>query len=172
MPKIIENLSEKLLAETRRQVMEVGYQAVNIRTIAKNCGVGVGTVYNYFPSKDAMIAGFLLSDWKQSLSQLQTKAETATNPDTVLYAVYEQLVDFCSKNSQLFHDAAATVPAPPKRYHAVLRGQISGILRPFCLDDFAADFCAEALLTWSVETVPYESLRELLLPALSREKTM
>ena len=52
MPKIIENLLENLLAETRRELLDSGYESINIRTIAKNCHTAVGTVYNYFPSKD------------------------------------------------------------------------------------------------------------------------
>ena len=52
MPKIIENIREKLLEEAKRQVMEQGYSAMTIRSVASACGVGVGTVYNYFSSKD------------------------------------------------------------------------------------------------------------------------
>ncbi len=48
MPKIIENLRERLLAEAKRQVMESGYANTTVRSIAKACGVGTGTVYNYF----------------------------------------------------------------------------------------------------------------------------
>ena len=57
MPKIIENLREKLVLEARHQVEELGYGALTIRSVAAACGVGVGTVYNYFPSKEAFIYG-------------------------------------------------------------------------------------------------------------------
>ena len=50
MPKIIENLKDRLIAEAEKQIAESGYGAVTIRSVAKACGVGVGTVYNYFPS--------------------------------------------------------------------------------------------------------------------------
>ena len=55
MPKIIENLESKLLEEAKRQIQESGYGAMTIRSVAKGCGVGVGTVYNYFPSKEALL---------------------------------------------------------------------------------------------------------------------
>lgn len=60
MPKIIENLKDRLLQEAQRQMDQCGYGALTIRGIAKGCGVGVGTVYNYFPSKDALLATYLL----------------------------------------------------------------------------------------------------------------
>ena len=60
MPKIIENLQEKLIHEARRQVQQKGYGSLTIRSVATACGVGVGTVYNYFASKDALVAAFIL----------------------------------------------------------------------------------------------------------------
>ena len=41
MPKIIENLESRLLAEAERQIREDGYSAMTIRSVAKACGVGV-----------------------------------------------------------------------------------------------------------------------------------
>ena len=57
MPKIIENLESRLIEEAQKQIEEAGYSAVTIRSVAKACGVGVGTVYNYFPSKEAFTYG-------------------------------------------------------------------------------------------------------------------
>ena len=50
MPKIIENLKDRLLQEAQRQMDQCGFGALTLRGIAKGCGVGVGTVYNYYPS--------------------------------------------------------------------------------------------------------------------------
>ena len=87
MPKIIQNLPEKLIEETRRQVMEVGYTALNMREIARNCGVGIGTVYNYFPSKDTLIAQFLLQDWKESLERIHLAVRECSDAEAVCAAV-------------------------------------------------------------------------------------
>ena len=65
MPKIIENLPQRLLEEARKQCEELGYSAMTIRSVAKGCGVGVGTVYNYYPSKDALIAEVVRTDWME-----------------------------------------------------------------------------------------------------------
>ena len=46
MPKIIENLPERLAEEARGQIEESGYAAMTIRSVAKGCGVGVGICRN------------------------------------------------------------------------------------------------------------------------------
>ena len=70
MPKIIENLQSRLIEEAKRQIEESGYAALTIRSVAKGCGVGVGTVYNYFSSKDDLIATYMLSDWNQCIAAI------------------------------------------------------------------------------------------------------
>ena len=44
MPKIIQNLENRLIEEAKKQIRESGYGALTIRSVAKACGVGVGTV--------------------------------------------------------------------------------------------------------------------------------
>ena len=68
MPKIIDNLEENILSAARRLVAEHGYAAVTMRAVAKECGIAVGTFYNYYPSKDAMLAACLLHDWQAALA--------------------------------------------------------------------------------------------------------
>ena len=51
MPKIIENVREQLLAETKRQIAENGYEKTTVRSVAGACDIGVGTVYNKFSQK-------------------------------------------------------------------------------------------------------------------------
>ena len=63
MPKIIINAREEILKEAKRQLLENGYSATTIRSVAKATGIATGTVYNYFPSKDMLLASFMMEDW-------------------------------------------------------------------------------------------------------------
>ena len=164
MPKIIENLPEKLVEEARRQVRESGYASLTIRSVAKGCGVGVGTVYNYYDSKDALVAAFLLTDWKEVLQQLSRRAEEAATGEDVLLAIHEGLTRFYGLHSSLFRDAAAAAgfAGSFSRYHSLLRSQLAAPLRRFCGDDFTADFAAEAMLTWTIAGKPFPELAPLV----------
>lgn len=152
MPKIIENLENKLIEEAKRQIQQVGYGTVTIRSIAKACGVGVGTVYNYFSSKDELLASYILSDWNTCISTIGEVNKYASDPEPVARCIYEQLCAFAQRHAGVFRDAAASVAFSGSfsHYHAMLRAQLAEPMRKFCEDDFTAQFIAEALLVWTM----------------------
>lgn len=164
MPKIIENLDRRLLAEARKQIEESGYSAVTIRSVAKGCGVGVGTVYNYFSSKDQLIASFMAADWKLCLDTITGISENAADPMPVLRCIYDQLRIFAKQHHSIIRDqgAAAGFAGSFGKYHALLRSQLAGPLRKFCDRDFTADFIAESMLVWTMNGKEFEQLYEII----------
>lgn len=160
MPKIIENLEEKLIDEARRQIEESGYSAMTIRSVAKACGVGVGTVYNYFPSKDALLATFILADWNHCMETIGAASAASDTPAPVVRCMYDQLRDFAREHTAIFRDetAAASFGSSFSRYHALLRAQLAAPLRKFCADDFAGEFIAESLLCWTMAGKDFDTL--------------
>ena len=164
MPKIIDDLPRKLMDEARRQISQSGYGAMTIRSVAMGCGVGVGTVYNYYPSKDALVASFLLIDWKECLHTIRTVSEAAAEPAPVLRSVYDSLRLFLNRHSAIFQDAAAAAGFSGSfgNYHGLLRSQLAEPLKRFCPDPFTAEFIAEAMLVWTVNGTPFEELNGIL----------
>lgn len=77
MPKVIENLQERILACARVLLLEQGIDGLNIRAVASACGVAVGTVYNYYGSKDQLIASIMLQNWLQSMREAAGEVNTA-----------------------------------------------------------------------------------------------
>ena len=152
MPKIIENLQKKLVEEARRQIEQDGYSAVTIRSVATACGVGVGTVYNYFPSKDALLATYMLEDWHACMEAITRVSLESSEPAPVLEAMYEQLLTFVRHHEMVFRDeaAAASFARSFSQYHGLLRRQLTEPLEKFCIDSFQAEFVAEAMLTWTM----------------------
>lgn len=164
MPKIIENLKERLIAEASRQIQQSGYGAVTIRSIAKGCGVGVGTVYNYFPSKEALLASYLLVDWNQCIVAINAVSTYSREPEPVLRCICDHLIGFSRRHEHIFRDeaAAAAFAVSFSHYHALLRSQLALPLRRFCESDFSSEFIAEALLTWTIRGTDFDELSGII----------
>ena len=164
MPKIIENLREKLLAEARAQIERNGYANTTIRSIAGACGVGTGTVYNYFASKDVLIASFMVDDWQGCLEKM--KAFPAGDRRAFLENISLCLKEFIEAHASLFYDKSAlgSFSAGHAERHKVLRSQIAGVLEPVCADGdrFLAEFAAESLLCWTIEQKDFEEQYRIL----------
>ena len=150
MSRPIENIKEKIMAEAQKQLKDVGYNATMIQSIAKACGVGVGTVYNYFSSKDEIMIACMADDWTECLSIIKTVSKYAKTYDIVIHCIYDQLQTFGEKHAYVFHDEAAAASVDGVLYRQLwhLSQQVSVPLRKFCQSDTQAQIIAEALLTW------------------------
>ena len=160
MPKIIADLEKRLLAEAQRQIEQQGYSAMTVRSVASACGVGVGTVYNYFPSKETLVATFLLEDWKTCVAAIEAVSRYSDSHRNVVRCIHDQLLQYALRHRALFQDEAAVsgFTGSFSSRHALLRSQLAAPLRKFCDSDFAAEFIAESLLTW---TMAGKSLEEI-----------
>ena len=171
MPKIIENIREKLLEEAKRQVMEQGYATMTIRSVASACGVGVGTVYNYFASKDMLVASFMLEDWLICKQAIDLGCGEGNTIELALRHIYDGLNSFIAKYERLFKDesAGAAFASSSKQHHKILCKQIAEPLLPFCQEqtsvkaEFLAAFVAESMLTWVCSECSYEDISSVLL---------
>ena len=160
MPKIIENPEHRLIEEAKRQIEEAGYGAVTIRSVAKACGVGIGTVYNYFSSKEELIAKHLLDDWKQCTAAISVVSTYSDGPRPVMLCMYDQLRAYADRHRAIFLDeaAAGAFAGSFGRYHAMLRAQLAAPLGKFCTGEFAPEFIAEALLTWTMAGKSFDEI--------------
>ena len=167
MPKIIENVREQLLAVAKRQIEERGYARTTIRSVAGECGLGVGTVYNYFPSKDMLIATFMAEDWQESLSEIE--AFPKEDPRALLACIYGALQSFSERHRALFcdSDAAKVFSSVFSERHKQLRSQLADLVLPLCARKenpaFLSQFVAEALLNWTMEGASFEEIYRVLI---------
>lgn len=56
---------EDILKTSRELIREQGWSAINIRSVAAACGVSVGSIYNYFDSKAALVSATVESVWRE-----------------------------------------------------------------------------------------------------------
>ncbi len=62
MNKVVTS-KEAILEVSRNLATQQGLKAINMRTVAKECQVALGSIYNYFPSKGDLIAATVESIW-------------------------------------------------------------------------------------------------------------
>lgn len=160
MPKIIKDLRNKLIEETKKQALEKGYTAVTIRSVAAGCKVGVGTVYNYFSSKDELFAAFMLEDWNAAMRRVGELAAASDNAAPVVKNLYDELSGFIRTHYSVLsdHGAIAAFRQSNESYHGMLRRSMAANLNGFFEDPFTAEFIAEAMLTWTVIGKSYDDI--------------
>ncbi len=166
MPKILNDPKNSMLAEVEKLLAQGGFSAVTVRAVAQGCGVGVGTVYNYFPSKEALLAEYLLEDWRKCIASVSAAAAKAQDAEPVARSIYDALVHYAGSHMTIFGDKAAaqSFAGSFSQYHGLLRSQLAAPMKPFFQSDFAAEFAAEALLTWSMAGKEFCEIWGLLRP--------
>ena len=136
MPKLIANLRERLLAETRRVLLEEGPEEVAIRSIASSCGAATGTVYNYFSSKEELIAYAILGDWLEQIEHVRESIAACPDVTTGLAAIHAALVDFEHRYKPTFKASGYALAGPSyTERHKLLCNQIEGLI-----DELASQF--------------------------------
>ena len=162
MPKIIENIREQLLDEAKRQINEFGYENTTIRSVARECGIAVGTVYNYFKSKDMLIASFILKDWIECTDRIATYPKDDVR--AYLEFIHQSLISFKSNHIKLFTDrsAAKVFNTAFSERHAQIREQLADLIEPICDRRFTAMYIAEAMLCWTMAGQSFDEIYELL----------
>lgn len=71
---------DTILTVCREFVRENGLNSLNMRTIAAKCNISVGSIYNYFPSKDDLTTAVVENIWQNifhtGLRRIQTDSFT------------------------------------------------------------------------------------------------
>lgn len=82
---------EAILEATARVLIEGGYAALTTTKVAEEAGVGVGTLYQYFPAKEALVMALL----QANLARIEKTIEDAVrgSEGTSLEAHTEALID-------------------------------------------------------------------------------
>ena len=169
MPKIIENVRAKLLEETRRQIEERGYKDTTVRSVASALSIGLGTLYNYFESKDMLVASFMLADWNRVVEGIQSSLKSDAAPLKKLEFIYDGLLEYSKSHEAIFRDPSAkkTFSHVNAERHPMLLGQISAMVMPVISESevedkkLLSDFISESMLTWSATGRKYSDLEPI-----------
>ena len=97
---------QRVLVSALDLAAEGGYDAVQMRDVATRAGVALGTIYRYFPSKDALLAAAMV-EWMEDLER--RVSQRGPQGSTTAERVYDVL-----------RRAVATMERQPKLAEAVI----------------------------------------------------
>jgi AcrR family transcriptional regulator len=85
-------MAERILATTDRLFYGQGIRAIGVDTIAAEIGISKRTLYNYFPSKDALIAAYLV----RRLKPYRPAKPSELAPGEQILADFDRLERVCA----------------------------------------------------------------------------
>ena len=172
MPKIIENARGLLIEETKKQINENGYDNVTIRSISRGCGMGLGTFYNYFKTKELVVAAYLLEDWSARIEKINSASEGESDPMLIVRKIHSELGEFIDNNKGVFtsNNAKKSFMAIMSEtyYHDMFRKQLAEPIYKVCSTngfenaEFLSVFTAEAITTWTVLGKTFDELEPIM----------
>ena len=140
MPKLNPELRKQFLEAARNQVL-VQDRDFTVRQIASDCGVSAGTLYNYFPSKEALIGAVMMEDWMLCRERMAQASEGKEDILEALRAVEAALRSFTDRYRSVFsrygESIGTTVSSVFERYEMLMQ-RCPGIVDHLALQDIAS----------------------------------
>lgn len=137
MPKIIMHLNEQIIMQAEKLLEQEGPEKISIRGVAKACGIAVGTIYNYYPTKDALIADLVLHRLSRSKDEMYRSLDDATDILSGIDIIYDGIGQFIEKSQNIWRATAVSkqfsvsYPQHHKRLSKELASLISYLLIKF-----------------------------------------
>lgn len=91
MSRIIENPKQLILNKAKEILYNEGYSKLNMRTLSKACDIALGTIYNYFPTKQELIIEMMTEYWQNYLDSVQNIAKLNVDFYVKLQDIFNEL---------------------------------------------------------------------------------
>ena len=118
MPKLIEDPEKKILECAKKIVQIEGYDALNIRKLAGISDISIGTIYNYFSSKDSIIDRIMIGYWYEFYATIKQINIQDVDLYHKLRLIQEELMGFCNTfHLEVFKAKKITKPCPENLKH-------------------------------------------------------
>ena len=100
MPKIVDHkrYRKELLWKSFDLFAQKGYASITMREIAKELGVSTGTLYHYFPNKEALFLQLVEEQTERDISDFLAEAGDRKSFSERI----KTLIDFAAKNEDYF----------------------------------------------------------------------
>lgn len=151
---------EAILIATTHILVKEGYNSANTNKIAEHAGVSIGSLYQYFPSKEAIVAALIESHAQEMVSLIAAKLKGVS--DAPLEIALRELIKACTQvnaiNPKLYKVLIEQVPCIGQLERVTeVEKQVTVLIRNYLEDkhdqiqpqnlDLAAFFLAHILET-------------------------
>ncbi|MBN2049269.1 MAG: TetR/AcrR family transcriptional regulator [Spirochaetales bacterium] len=192
MPKIIIDAQMMILDTLRDHIAREGWAALNIRCLAKRCHIAPGTVYNYFPSREAILAAVISRDWKNAEEKIANRfyATEGVGGDPAFQALerlrflYETLSGFMAVYRKVWVESPEHLGKEAwergEQGKQAFRRRMENFVKRALADteinksidrDFLIAFLARSIIHWSGEAeVDFSRIRPVIAVLLTEKK--
>ena len=122
MPKIIPDTAEKIQKAAKELFSEHRYRDIEMKTIAKEAGIAVGTMYNYFSNKKDLYYKIFEDSWEGTYKCLNNLVNLNMDPLKKLMQYMIIAYDEIEKNGrlgiELVQSSQIEDPERPKEFFA------------------------------------------------------
>ncbi len=123
----VEEKERAILSAARRIFEEKGYAGARIADVATAIGVAEGTIYTYFPTKDALVRAMLEQFWEGITAEARTATGGLTGTFARLEALAESHLGLCIRNWPFLELTIRMVPGRSEdaQTRSLVRGYVA-----------------------------------------------
>lgn len=100
LARVIENPKQLILSHAKEILYNQGYQKLSMRALSKACGIALGTIYNYYPTKKDLVFEMMTEYWQCYLDAVAEIIAADADIYTKLNRVFNELEIFISNFRQ------------------------------------------------------------------------
>jgi AcrR family transcriptional regulator len=116
------DISKRILEEAEAIVVASGFEAINMRALAKRVGVSATIIYHYFQSKEELLYQLRLLAAEKLNAKIRG-LENHPDPHTALNLLGKEYISFAETNPELYrlllHSNTGDVPFSEKKHPVI-----------------------------------------------------
>ncbi|MFJ9814530.1 TetR/AcrR family transcriptional regulator [Streptomyces sp. NPDC101151] len=137
----------QLLAAAAQVFCTTGYTAASTNAIAREAGVSPGTLYQFFPNKEAIaveLGDRLMHEMRETYGEALAPVDPATSLEEAIEAAVDRFIAFNTEHPVFFAlmhgpDIPGGIAEAHDQLHATLIGRIEGLLASLLSEASPAD---------------------------------
>lgn len=101
MPKIVPDIQNTVLAIAETHFQEYGFEETDMRKIASDAKIAVGTIYLHYQNKETLYLNVIEYSWKATIEKIEMLSKQDIDPKEVLKHVLRELIHDMTKRKSI-----------------------------------------------------------------------